>query len=105
LQSNKILWSRYSGLVVVFPFKQKKLDGKLIREFSSDVESEELVWHRDRNDRYVTVVEGKEWYIQFDNQLPVKLIEGQVYYIPAHNYHRIIKGLESTNLTLEIKEN
>ena len=86
----------------MFPFKQKKFGGKLIREFSNDVNSEDLVWHRDRSDRYVTVMEGKDWYIQFDNKLPIKLVEGQVYYIPAHNYHRVMKG--STNLVLEIKE-
>lgn len=86
----------------MFPFEQTSSGGKLIRKFSADTNPEELVWHRDRNDRYVTVTEGKDWYIQLDNQLPIKLVEGHVYYIPAHNYHRIIKG--STCLVLEIKE-
>lgn len=85
-----------------FPFTQKK-DGKLlIREFSADVESGELVWHRDRADREVTVVEGVGWKIQFDDELPRNLAPGKTYYIPKNTYHRVMKG--QTNLVVEIRE-
>ena len=87
----------------MYPFKQSQKGDTIIREFSSDVDSEELVWHRDRSDRYVKVLEGSGWYLQVDNQIPQKLIEGSVYFIPANNYHRVIRGKDS--LVVSIKEN
>ena len=85
-----------------YPFKQKKNNGLLIREFSKDVSSDELVWHRDREDRDVTVLEGSGWQLQMDNRLPVYLTPGKTYHIPRNTYHRVIKG--STDLLVEIKE-
>lgn len=87
----------------MYPFRQNKIGNKIIREFSSKVNSDELVWHRDRLDRHVYILEGKEWYIQIDNEVPQKLIEGNTYFIPAHNYHRLIKG--QGNLKVSITEN
>lgn len=87
----------------MLPFKQRKSGGLLIREFNSAVKNEELVWHRDRSDRIVCVLEGKDWLLQLDNQIPKKLVEGQNYFIPSHNYHRLIKG--KGTLVLAIKEN
>ena len=86
----------------MYPFKQSQKGDTIIREFASDVDSEELVWHRDRSDRYVKVLEGSGWYLQVDNQIPQKLIEGSVYFIPANNYHRVIRGKDS--LIVSIKE-
>ena len=85
-----------------YPFEQKKRNGLLIREFSKDVNSDELVWHRDREDRDVTVLEGSGWQLQMDNRLPVYLTPGKTYHIPRNTYHRVIKG--STDLLVEIKE-
>lgn len=85
-----------------FPFQQKKSNGLLIREFSKNVSSDELVWHRDREDRDVTILEGSGWQLQMDNRLPVYLTPGKTYHIPKNTYHRVIKG--STNLLVEIKE-
>ena len=85
-----------------FPFRQKNKNGLLIREFSKDIDAGELVWHRDRNDRVVIVVEGCGWSLQMDNQLPVLLEAGRQYYIPKNTYHRVIKG--NTKLVLEINE-
>ena len=42
-----------------FPFKQTKSGNVLLREFSADIDSKELVWHRDREDRVITVAESK----------------------------------------------
>ena len=84
-----------------FPFKQKNKNGLLIREFSKAVDADELVWHRDREDREVTVVEGTGWLLQMDNQLPVLLSEGETYYIPKNTYHRVIKG--KTSLLIEVR--
>ena len=85
-----------------YPFSQKKQGGRLIREFSKNVSSRELVWHRDRADRYVKVKRGKGWQLQFENCLPKDLSEGKTYFIPKNTYHRVIKG--STKLVVEIKE-
>jgi len=79
--------------VVVNPYSQKQLtEHSFLREFSESVESEELVWHRDRKDRHVEIIEGKGWKLQMDNQLPLKLREGDIVYIPKNTYHRIHKG-------------
>ena len=85
-----------------FPFKQIKLKENIVRRtFNMNVEPSELIWHMDREDRVVKVVEGTSWYLQMDNELPKKLIEGKEYFIPKMSYHRIIKG--TSNLILEIK--
>jgi hypothetical protein len=75
-----------------FPFTQEQFDGKIIRTFSSDVDSDELKWHYDLNDRIVNVVGGDNWLLQFDNQLPEKLTPLKEYFIPKGVYHRVIKG-------------
>lgn len=85
-----------------FPFKQVKLRENIVRRtFSVDVDPSELVWHMDREDRVVKVLEGASWCLQMDNELPTKLIEGKEYFIPKMSYHRIIKG--TSNLVLEIQ--
>jgi len=86
----------------VLPFKQIKRGSVLIREFSNKTSDSEYVWHRDKKDRYVKILEGKDWFIQLYNQVPKKLVENCVYFIPANNYHRVIKG--STNLIVRITE-
>ena len=85
-----------------FPFKQVKIKENIVRRtFTMDVDKSELVWHMDREDRVVKVLEGASWYLQMDNELPTKLIEGKEYFIPKMCYHRIIKG--TSNLVLEIQ--
>lgn len=75
------------------PFTEKSLSTNIVlREFSRDVDSEELVWHQDREDREVKVVAGNGWLLQLDNELPTPMVEGRVYNIPALHFHRIIKG-------------
>ena len=85
-----------------FPFKQVKLRENIVRRtFTMDVDPSELIWHMDREDRVVKVLEGASWYLQLDNELPKKLIEGKEYYIPKMTYHRVIKG--TTDLIVEIQ--
>ena len=85
-----------------FPFTQEQSDGKIIRTFSSDVDSDELKWHYDLNDRIVNVVGGDNWLLQFDNQLPEKLTPLKEYFIPKGVYHRVIKG--DSDLVVTITE-
>ena len=85
-----------------YPFNQKKTNGKLIREFSANVNSEELVWHRDRNNRQIYISKGSGWKLQLENTLPTNLKEGSTYKIPKNTYHRILRG--QTSLVVEISE-
>ena len=86
-----------------FPFSEKKVGNKLfLREFKEDVDSQELVWHQDKEDRYVKVIKSNGWMLQLDNELPVVLEEGIEYFIPKYTFHRVIKGTQS--LIIEIKK-
>jgi len=74
------------------PFKEKSLGNDVyIREFDKDIDSHELEWHLDKEDRLVEVVENNgKWQVQLDNCLPV-LLEKNIF-IPKETYHRVIKG-------------
>tara|TARA_B100000287_G_scaffold180854_1_gene170863 strand:+ start:947 stop:1219 length:273 start_codon:yes stop_codon:yes gene_type:complete len=86
-----------------FPFVERQVSSnRFLREFNKDVDSSELIWHMDREDRYVTVKSGSDWKLQMDNELPVLLEMKKVYFIPKFTYHRIIKG--STKLIIEVKK-
>ena len=64
-----------------------------IREFSADVEEQELYWHRDDENRTVEVLEvGSNWHFQRDNQLPELLVQGTKIFIQRHEWHRVHKG-------------
>lgn len=68
-----------------------------VRIFSKDIKQDQLVWHRDREDRVIEVVGRTDWQFQFDNQLPQPL--KTKLFIPEGVYHRLIKGKN----TLKIK--
>ena len=73
------------------PFIEKSVgNNQYIREFSSDVDTHELEWHIDREDRTVEVIENNNWHFQLDNNLPQLLKE--TIFIPKETYHRVIKG-------------
>lgn len=86
----------------MIPYQQVTQDNTKIRKFTLEVDSEELVWHRDEKDRYVTILEGKDWEFQLDNELPLELKKGDCIFIPKQTYHRIIKG--TTDLLIQIQE-
>mgnify|MGYP000406547746 FL=1 len=85
-----------------FPFEQIEKEGKLIRTFSTDVDSEELMWHQDLKDRNVTVIEGNGWLFQMENELPIKLEDAKQIFIPKLAWHRVLKG--NDRLIVEIEE-
>lgn len=84
------------------PYFETRLDNTIYRRFKGTVEETDLVWHRDKNDRQIKVVEGQGWQLQFDNELPVELVEDETYFIASEQYHRLIKG--QGELVLEIIE-
>jgi len=92
-----------------FPFKETVILPKIVlREFSENINEEELVWHRDKEDRKIKIIEANGWKLQMDNQLPVLLEENVSYFIPAHEFHRVIKGNGKLTLIIEktdIKKN
>jgi hypothetical protein len=74
---------------------------KFRRVFTENVDSEELVWHRDREDREVFVESSNGWMLQMDNELPQVLQEGQKYFIPKETYHRIFKGTGDLKIVID----
>jgi len=77
-------------------------DNSFVRTFDN-VQSDELVWHRDKKNRTVRVIRCKDWKIQFDNELPNIMDEGDIIKIKKEVYHRLHRG--KGKLVLEIKEN
>ena len=79
--------------MVVQPYVETALgNNKFRRIFHSKTNPNELVWHRDREDRTVSVLFGDDWEFQFDNELPFTLNAGLEFDIPMGTYHRMIKG-------------
>lgn len=73
-----------------------------IRIFDHRTDSEEYVWHRDKQDREVTVLFGDGWEFQYDNEMPIAINRHDALFIGQMTYHRLIRG--STPLILLIKE-
>jgi len=84
------------------PYSEQKINNVIRRTFSNLVESEELVWHRDKEDRIVIPLNENDWLVQFDNELPKKLNVNEEFFIPKNTFHRVIKG--SGDLMVEIIE-
>jgi len=77
-------------------------DNSNIRTFSKDVNTMDLIWHMDDEDRNIEVLEGKGWKFQRDDELPLELTEGIRIFIPRHQVHRVIKG--ETDLKISIND-
>ena len=85
-----------------FPFEQIEKNGKLIRTFRTDVDSDELKWHQDLKDRKVKIIESGGWLFQMEDELPNKMINDKTIFIPKLAWHRVIKGDET--MIVEIEE-
>ena len=72
--------------------KHGTLEKYIVRTFSKDVNEEELIWHKDRQNRTIHILSGEKWKIQLEDNLPLDLKIGKEYYIPKLTYHRVIKG-------------
>ena len=84
------------------PYKEDRIGNIINRVFDSNINKTELIWHRDREDRIVLPLNENNWYLQMDNELPVKLNINEEYHIPKNVYHRVIKG--SDELKVQIIE-
>jgi mannose-6-phosphate isomerase-like protein (cupin superfamily) len=76
--------------------------GAKYRRILNEGAADECTWHRDERDRVVTIVEGRGWKVQFDNQLPVAVKPGDTIRILAQEWHRVIPG--QGDLLMIIKE-
>lgn len=72
------------------PFIEEKVNDRYHRLFLETLDSENLVWHRDAENRIIQSVNKTDWMIQLDNELP-KSISEEVF-IPKGVWHRLIKG-------------
>ena len=85
------------------PYNEEKDEfGVIKRTFYETTDSDEFVWHRDKKDRLVTPINETDWSIQFDNELPKKMVVGETIEIPKESFHRVIKG--SGDLIVEVEE-
>lgn len=82
------------------PYYELKTFDFIYRKFTQDIDEEELVWHRDRNDRHVEVLGDTDWQFQFEDSIPQQLQD--TIFIPKDTYHRLIKG--TGNLGIRILE-
>ena len=80
------------------PFYEKKINNYYIRKFSENVDSDELKWHRDKEDRIVVPVKENNWFFQRENQLPESI--NKEIRIKANEWHRVIKG--TGDLTIKV---
>lgn len=81
------------------PYKEVVKENVRYRTFSIETPNNELVWHRDREDRLVQAIHDTDWKIQLDNKLPQSLTEEV--FIPKGVYHRVIKGSNDVTLMVE----
>ena len=65
-------------------------DEYIVREFDENIDPEELLWHRDDENRLVKIIGDTDWQLQLEDQLPTSLNEP--IFIPRHTWHRAIKG-------------
>ena len=76
-----------------FPFEEEQInENTFIRTFSADVDEMELIWHEDRENRVIKVLEGNGWKFQFDEELPIEMTKGLSISIFKGRIHRVIKG-------------
>ncbi len=84
------------------PYIEKVINNIKIRKFNKSINENSLKWHRDKNKRKIKIISGKNWKIQFENKLPVELLEGKSYTINSQKWHRLIKG--NSDLVIQITE-
>lgn len=85
------------------PYSEESLGNNFYtRTFSENTLDEELKWHWDEEDRVVHPMHPTDWMFQMDNHLPEK-ISGPIF-IPAGEWHRLIRGSGSLELKIHKKD-
>ena len=87
---------------IEFPFQEIDLKGGMfLRTFKEGVDSEEMIWHRDKEDRKVAILESNGWMIQMDDGVPVEMKPEGFFFIPKNTWHRVIKGKGDLKIIIE----
>lgn len=77
------------------PFEEEFSDKETsIRVFSKDLDSHDLLWHRDDEERKIIVIKSSGWQIQLDNSIPTMLNDGDEVIIKRGEWHRVIMGYD-----------
>ena len=75
------------------PYQDNAISANHIqRTFAANINADDLVWHRDKQDRLIKVVAGNGWQLQLDNKMPFVLHAGLCYIVPKMLFHRVLKG-------------
>lgn len=98
IMKNDFDFDSFEDYLTTEPYSDKSMDDMVVRTFKKDVNPNELVWHTDREDRFVKPLEPTNWMIQMDNKLPMTMNEGV--FIPKGVYHRLIKGDGDLKITI-----
>ena len=72
-----------------------------IRTIEND--DENFVWHRDAENRRVTLIEGNNWYLQMANTLPKLLKKDEEVFIEKEKWHRVFCHDSDLNNSLIIQ--
>lgn len=83
------------------PYLQDGTGKSFTRYFSALESPDEFKWHRDERTRKVTVLSGDGWHFQFDDSIPFRLFEGDVFVITADLWHRVIPGINDLAIKIE----
>ena len=88
-------------MVTVLPFEEEQIsDNIFIRTFSMDIDEMDLIWHTDKENRFIKVLEGNGWQFQYDEELPFEMTDGLGFPIMKGQIHRVIKGLGPLKIEL-----
>ena len=76
-----------------------------IREFDPLRSDDEFVWHRDREDREIEILDGEGWQFQLRDCVPWLLKKGMVFDVKKGEYHRLIKGVTPLKCRIYLYDN
>lgn len=80
------------------PYQELRTFNTILRKFKQDTHEDELVWHRDRTDRKVEILNDTNWMVQLEDDIPQQLKE--TIFIPKNTYHRLVKGTGDLDLRI-----
>ena len=80
------------------PYQELRTFDTILRKLKEDIYEDELVWHRDRRDRKVEILNNTNWMVQLEDEIPHQLKE--TIFIPKNTYHRLIKGTGDLDLRI-----
>ena len=75
-----------------------------IRTINND--TKHFVWHKDKYDRVIYIIDGFDWFLQMEHEIPYKMRKNQNQYIKKEVWHRIFctNSNEDNDLVISILE-